>query len=357
MIQKMSSAEINNIMTEAKDQLKELNKDFKLAKEDIANKLNIIKYETEYTDLQIDRILKGNYQKQPGLTACATIEDSYNGYFIKYGNTIHSEVTKPPLNVFNLEVSALNEAYFREDVEVAINNRFEDKYKSILKHDLLQKDLVFDTYPEQELTIKIQLSDLATILGPTKCNVIEIDPYLPGSFDIKELRIYEFTEGGAENSTPYIASNIKDVGIQRLVLNKKINFFKVEMDIKINHESYKNSSVVYPFGLKHIFFYDMDFKSNSYLIAEITSDDFIYFVKDDIILKTPYGDYPTTVTNEQIELYLDKENDTLTTRIDPSTSDNIIGIARNVNTIYAKVPLQPDSNLIGIKFNIVNRQN
>lgn len=359
MIPKISSEELNNILVDAKNKLDTLDKKFDTAKKDMEDKLKIINYESEYVQSTISKIKAGNFQKINGMIGFAHQDKYTTGYYDRYGSTIHAELIKSPINVFNLEVSAFNEFYFREDVSVTVNDITDEKYLSILKHDAIQKPIFFDTYNKDVITVKIELTDLATILGPTRFNVIEIDPFLHGSFDIEEVRIYEFTESGTvnTNAAPVKLSKMPNVGIQRIVLPKKLNFYKVEFDFKVKYETYRNTSIVYPFGLKHIYFYNMDFKTESYVIAEIKSDKNISYIKNEAILKTPYGEETINISTSGIELYLDRDGESFEfySPIEPSYSDEINEIARNVKKIYAKIPVKPEDSLIGIAFDIVNR--
>lgn len=361
MIPKISSDELNNVMEQAKEKLDSLDKKFELSKKDLEDKLKIINYESEYVESTLQKIKTGNYEKISGMKALASLDSSTAGKFHKYGSTVHAELIKSPINVFNLEMSALNEVYFREDVKVAINDEYDDKYLSILQHDTIKKPIFFNTYKDKINTIKIELSNLSMVLGPTRFNVIEIDPYLHGSFDILDVRIFEFTEQGTadENVAPIKLGRLPGVGIERIVLPRKINFYKIEIDIHVNYETYRNTSVVYPFGLKHIYFYDMDFKTDSYIITEIKSSEYIAYIKNDIILKTPFGERESKISLEDIELYLDRDgkSDTLFNPIEASNPDEVKEIARNVKTIYARIPVTPTTNLIGIAFDVVNRSN
>jgi len=359
MIPKISSEELNNILIDAKGKLDTLDKKFEIAKNDMEDKLKIINYESEYVQSTLSKIKSGNFQKIDGMVGFAYLNKSTTGKYDRYGSTVHAELIKSPINVFNLEVSAFNEVYFREDVSVSVNGMKDDKYLSLLKHDVIQKPIFFNTYKDNLVTIKIELTDLATILGPSKFNVIEIDPFLHGSFDIEETRIYEFTEEGTvnTNAAPLTLPKMPNVGMERIVLPEKINFYKIEMDIRVKYETYRNTSIVYPFGIKHIYFYNMDFKTDSYLIAEITSNKNISYIKNDIIIKTPFGEQAAKITTSGIQLYLDRDGESyeLYSPIEPSSPDDIKEIARNVKKIYARIPISPKDNLIGIAFNIVNR--
>lgn len=359
MIPKISSEELNNILIDAKNKLDTLDKKFDTAKSDMEDKLKIINYESEYVQSTLSKVKSGNYQKIDGMIGFAYKDKIVTGYYDRYGSTIHSQLIKSPINVFNLEVSAFNEFYFREDVSVTVNDVTDEKYLSLLKHDAIQKPIFFDTYKNDLVTVKIELTDLATILGPTRFNVIEIDPFLHGSFDIEEIRIFEFTESGTVNTNaqPTTLSKLPSVGMERIVLPKKLNFYKVEIDFRVKYETYRNTSIVYPFGLKHIYFYNMDFKTDSYVIAEITSDKNIAYIKNDIIIKTPFGEQHAKISTSDIELFLDRDGESFEfySPIEPSYADEINEIARNVKKVYARIPIKPEDSIIGIAFDVVNR--
>ena len=370
MINKISSQEINDIMTAAKGRLDETNKKFEKAKEEIQDRIKIIKYESEYAATIQSKIMSGAYAKVDGLTCFSKLT---GGKYTRYGSTIHAKLIKDPINVFNLHCSGLGDAFFREDVKVAINNNergslvgdaweneftYKEEYLNLLKDDIIEdKGIFFDTYKNKHLTIRVELSSLSSILGPTRFNCIEIDPFLHGSFDIKAVYIYPFDEEGNTVSEPEILEPMENVGKQRIMLPNKINFYKIEFDIQINYESYPGITPVYPFGLKHLYFYDMDFHTDSYLIAELKADKYISYVKNEISVKTPYGFSSAQIGSSGIGLYLDRNGEALTSEIESSTSTNINELARSTKTIYAHIPISTSLSLIGMAFSLVERTN
>ena len=357
MIPKLSSQELNEIYDNAKLKLENINQTFDRAKNDLDTKMKIINYEADYINSIYESIRNGSYITNKGMVSFYNLEEKR---FKKYGNIVHAELVKEPINIFNINMSGLGEKYFRDDVSVSINNKSSSLYTSILKDEVIEdKEIYFDLRSESTLTLAVKLNDTSCILGSTRCNCIEIDPFLPGSFDINQIRIYSFEKDGSINNEtqPYIINDIHKVGRTRFVLDKKINFYKIEFDITINYQTYRNTSVVFPFGIKHLFFYDMDFKTDSYLIAEINTTNNISYIKDDIIVVTAYNSINTTISNEGITLFSENNDGALSYQIEPAQPTNISELPIDTKKLYAKVPLSTSSVLKGIIFFPVERNN
>lgn len=357
MIPKVSSSELNDILIDSKKKLDSLSVDFSDTKKNIEKKLKIINYENEYLNKKLMDFNNGGYVNKKNTIICSNNFINEISHFDQYGNTVHAELIKTPINVFNLEVSALNEFYFREDVSVTVNDKNAEVNLSILKHDMLNKEIFFNEYSNNKIKIEITLNDLSSYFGSTRFNCIEIDPFLQGSFDIDNIEIYEFKDDGTVDTSiePTIYSGIIDVGKERIVLDRKMKFYKVVFNITINYSTIKNEEEVFPFGIKHIYFYDMDFKNSSYITATITSDNYIAYIKNRFEVLSPFGRTSNKLDNTNIRLYLDKEGDTLYNEIEPSDDDEAQEIARNVKTIYAKIPLAETESIIGLTFDIIKR--
>lgn len=355
MIEKMSSNELNKILEDASDQVSKTETRIEKIREDMESKLRVITHENRYVQYVMEKIRLGGYAKA-NLIPLTQIKSSRVS---EYGSTIHAKQIREAINVFNISTSSMNKMYFREDVKVSVNDIESAEYTSILKHDTIPKEIFFNEYEHNVVTLKIELSELSMILGPTKFNVIEIDPFLSGSFDISDIRVYEFTSTGgvSENSAPVSLGRFNNIGPQRIVIPEKLSFYKVEIDINLKFETWKNGSRIYPFGLRHLYFYDMDMDPSSYVIAEIKSNENISYIKNEIKVKNVSKEIDSTIKEMGIELYLDMDKTTfkLSTPIEESTSDNIKEISKNVKVIYAKIPITTSDSIIGIEFYPQNR--
>ena len=141
----------------------------------------------------------------------------------------------------------------------------------------------------------------------------------------------------------------------RIVLDKLHSFYKIDLTFKLSYYNLIDDNKIYPFGLKHIYLINTSFLDNSYGIIEINSDDYINYINDAIKVRTPNEIIETSITNENIEIYLNciiKEDGTyeFSSKQTINKNDNNL-LSVNTKKIYAKVPLQGKA-IIGIQFNI-----
>lgn len=360
MIPEMTSHELNKILVNANDKLSYILNEVNVIKNDIFKKMAIMRYESEYNQYELVKLLNNSYN-----TSGATSGDIINKFtlftpefgntFEVYGSTATPSFIMNPFNVFNILATATGEAFYRDIAEVAINGIIKDEYKDILKHDnIIDKSIYFvevtDEVPTINLSIKI---DTTKTLGNSMFNVIEFDPFFSGSYTINSIKIYS-----QENNDTYEEyTGYENAGRMRIVLNKEYNLYKVDFNITPNYSVTSDGIKKTIAGIKHIYFYNAKFISNAYAVAVIESDKYIDSIQDNISIKTPNQTIDSTISNENIELYLNHT-------INPTTGEHVFSskqeisyigstnpISFNVKKIYAKIPIKEQS-LIGITFKI-----
>lgn len=354
----MSSKELNKIFKESRDMSYAVNEKIDNIKSDISKKLAILKYETEHINKKIDTI-GTNISRD---LSVISFDHTSSGLYTDYGYSVHAKFSKSPIDLFNLKLSS-GSSMFREDVAVGINDIYKEEYKSIIMaENNMNKAIVFEELFTDIATVDIEL-DRSNILGTSRFNMIEIDPYLYGAYDILNVNIYSLDTAGTLKNEPDISLNGFDkIGRTRIILPEKKKFYKITIDFKINFKSLKADQEIYPFGLKHIYFYEADFNPNSFVIAELNNEDYIEYIYDDLKLYTTQGILDTSIDEQQIEVYTDYIGNTLSGRIYPSTEAIKNRIAKNTKKLYIKIPLvlynKAESSireylcLNGIKFNI-----
>jgi hypothetical protein len=345
MIPKTSSQELNDILTNANEKIAEVNSKIDTIKSDLHEKLMIMKYETDYVNDCLYKLRAGTYTKDGTMKSLISV---FNNKYDSYGSVVHASFIKEPVNVFNLKVTGTGEVFFRDDMKVTVNGQTDDKYKSILKHESLTRDIFFEELTSPDVNITIETLEANKMLGPTRFNMIEIDSFLNGSYDITEMNIYSLNADGTMNTTPAKYS-YPDVGKLRAILPEKVSFYKIEMKIKLKYKTKKNDIDIYPFGIKHLYLYDADFQPESYAILTLESDKNIASVHEDIRVKDTAGVRASTFTEEGIEVFVDNNNGVLDTPVPTSTANQLNIIARNVNILYVKIPLIGKA-LIGLEF-------
>lgn len=361
-IYKMSSQGYNEILENTIEKIEEMSDEMKKVKNDIFKKVKIIKHEEEYLSYLYEKASYSIKEEDNFIF----LNKKYDGLYRGYSNVVHPYFKQDPINVFNLKVVNGKESYFRDEVKVSINGIEDDHFKNILKAEgVRNKEIFFEEYDvkreisllsdntpienkndKTEIVIEV---DKEKALGSTKFNIIEIDPYLYKSFDIESIKIY--TDDKEEPD--YTISNIENIGKTRYVLDKKYDLKKVIFNIKHNYSTYVEGKEVFPFGLKHIFFLEADFRSDSYIIASYKSDSYIDDIKDKVEVISALNKRDSSLTEEGIKIYLSYENGVLSIEQEPS-NDIKKPIARNLKTVYFKIPLKHEA-MIGYKF-LINKR-
>ena len=369
-IKKMSSQDFNNLLETTEGKIAKINNDVVAIKNDMQSKLTVIEHEISYLNSSLSKL--SNATPQDG--AYVLLNNNFHGLYSTYCDNIHPYLKKTPINVFNVKPINSNDMYFKDEAKVAINGVETDHYKDILKEDTVSSKKIFfeeftaDTIiktdksgasfvdDKKNITVTVSI-DQQKAYGINKFNMIEIDPYLMKSFDIESINIYD-----SNLTTPVkTVTNLLGVGKTRVILDKKYLFKKVEFVIAPKYSTLKNNIEVIPFGLKHIYFYEADFRNDSYLNITYESENFIDYVHNKVQFYTPTGMVESTLSEQGIKIYLDNVNNVLGTELEPT--DNIRKtISRNIKKIYFKVPLGQSNNSVsatstiyGIKFFIESR--
>lgn len=338
MIPTMNSQELNKIFKQAQDKSISVTEGLNNAKKDIAKKLTILNYQTEFIKNKLNTI-KGEIWQDD----IVAFNHTSTGDFSDYGSCVHAKFNKTPIDLFNLKLNN-GGSMFRDDIFVRIDGIEREEYKSILMaENTLNKEIYFEEYFTNTVNIEVEI-DRSNILGTTRFNVIEIDPYIYGAYDILSINIYTSDETGATKNEPTFSINGFDsIGRTRIILDKKYKLHKISMDFKINLKSYKADQEVYPFGLKHIYFYEADFKPTSFVVAEYINDEYIEYINDKTMLYTTQGKIDTTLSEYNIEVYTDYVGNTLSGRVYPSTETDKNRIIKNTKRLYLKIPLVLDN--------------
>lgn len=345
MIPKINSQEINDILLSAKDEIYNIEKSVNIMKKDIEEKLFIINHENNY----ISNLLSSPLEVKNILA----IKNNNQGDFEKYGVTSYPTPLKELNNIYNLRVMGNGKYFFREDAKAYYSfeaGSYDDivnkgvDCSDILKHDSLENKNIFFIESDKDNLALVIKPDVNNLLGNSYSNVIEIDPFLSGSFDIKQINI--FAEG--DLLTPKLSfSNIEKVGKIRLVWEEPINISLISFQIKLNYRTDKNNKNIYPFGLKHIYLYEAAFSANSYTVIEYLTDEYISYFSDEYTAVLLTGEELRYIEADNIEVYIDKE---LRIPVFPNNE-----IARNTKSLYIKIPLKFES-IIGYKFKVENRK-
>lgn len=356
MIQKLTSHELNNVFNKSNEKLKNITIDVKNIKSNFNKILKLLRYELQYNEEQLNNIKTiqsefGEITTNNETRILTSLVTSIPSKYSKYGSVVTPMFKKEPTNVFNVISTDDNKAFYRDIINVYINDNNKAEYKDIFKHDSIQEKQLFFQEIVNKNTLKIDIVlDSSKTFGRTYFNMIEIDSFFNGSYDIENIKIY--TSNNEDTYDEY--KGYKDIGKARFILDKVYDFIKVSFELKINYNTDVDGLNIYPFALKHIYFYKADFSTDSYSIVKIIRENYIDTIDDEILLVEYNKITKSSITNENIELFLncntdDEQNILLTNKIEPSQNQSIKPIPINVKCVYAKIPLT-NKGLIGVCF-------
>jgi hypothetical protein len=350
-IPKLNSKDLNSVLTKAQNAIVKMQSDVDSIKLDTAEKLMVLRNEQEFVmgellkmSTILDNSADGNQLRGIKNKAILTGGESLSGTYDSFGTTVHRKFLRQPVNVFNLMTT--NGPMFRDNVEVSINGEKREKHKQILMHTAaVGKGTVFGEYNSPNIKLEVTI-DTGNLLGDTNFNVIEIDPFLAGSFNIKSLKVFDMHRDPASATPEYEAKDLKRVGPSRFILDRKYELLKVEMEIEL---LFKNGIGKYPFGLKHLYFLNADFNPDSFIVAKIEKNNFVETISEDIFVKDQFGKRATTTKDEEIRLYLSETNGVLEYELETSSNQIINAVSRNTREFFVRIPLQ-NSALTSIEF-------
>lgn len=341
----LSSKDLTEKLMQADSSIEAIKNGVEDIQRDLSQKLSIIHNEETFAARKLEELalyVQGsnhlvNSRKEKVVFGLDVPE---NEHFELFGGTIHPEFLRVPRNLFNL--TSRTGPLFRGNVVTYLNGEVNTSLKmALMQEGAAGKEPFFIESETDEVSIIIEL-DRSVLLGDSHFNMIEIIPYLEGSFDIKSLDIREITSPGVISKT---VTDVKDIAKSRFLFDKKYELFSIELIVKLN---YQNESGLYPFGLHSLQFLNADFVAGSHAICKISRTEYIEYVGNNIVVQTNEGASETTMLDEGIQAYIGYANGVLSGEIQISTDDVIYPIARNAKDIFLKIPLSKSIKSIAL---------
>lgn len=338
MIKQISSHDLNTIMSNAQKKLTEAQKQLYNMKDIMRNHLEILNEESVWNQICLDKIKDMNQTDYLSVPLYENAEGSFSTYYLD----VLPMFVKEPLNVFN--ITSTQTVFFREDVNLFLLKEGDQKedVTDILKHDSLKDTYFFRRFKEKDVTFELEIKDYQYPLGASRFNIIEIDGFLPGSFKLKSVALYYGDES-------IVYSNFNRLGKNRILLEEKKQLQKIEFAFELLHAVQAEQETYYPFGLKHIYLYNADFKKDSHAIIKIKSESPIELIQDECMVSSNRGAIETTLNKLGVEIYAHYADNQLYMPIAISTPYEIYKIPLQTDTLYAKVPIQDAFSQIGFK--------
>lgn len=344
MIKKLTSEQFMNILEDAQDSISSTKEQVENIKSEIENRINLINNIEEYNQYRIELL---NRKEKSSAKSGVLLIDSEDiaGNYSTCGITVHPEI-KSSTNVMNF---ATPEGYiYKNNATVSMDNKEDTSYNAMLMDDSIQgKGIAFDEFDSSEIKLTVTINP-TELLGDTKTNVIELFPYLPGSFDINDVEVFTMQDYKTDSKiipTYSINQGMLSVGNSRIFLNEKLDVWKIIFNITLN---YKNEAGKYPFGLKHLYLLNANLVSSSYVDVKVSADSTIKYISEDIIITDQYGERESTCADEGIKLYANNIGGELSYSIMTSKGITLNAMTKNIKEFYLHVPL--DRSIISVKF-------
>lgn len=337
MIVKNNSFELMNRFKKAEQDINNIAASFEDLKNNLETKTKVLAQNNDYALWLLNKIKEKKYNTNKILLAD---EDKIiAGAYGIYGSTVHPRFLSSS-NLFNLKTSL---GYVYKDIAtVSINEEEKKEYTNILKEDSISgKTPILEKYQGQDVKVKIEINT-DSIFVERDFNVIELCPFLPGSFSISEIRIEEslgdiYTYPGDINKT----------GLIRICLPKTL---KLKSIIFFIHLEYQTEDNLYPFGFKHIYFLNAKLGTSS-IIVPVEKNGYIDYISEEITVHDQYGihrDAEDTCKKWHIKLYMHYSNDQLMNEIIPLYGTNQSYLSRNIRTFYMEIPIT--TSLVSVDF-------
>lgn len=348
---KLSSRDLMSLLDNTYSRISTMEENIASLKLNLDSRLSVIRNMQEYenkkmTDLA-DLIENGKWIEQANKIVLANA-NIISGQYNIFGSSVHPAFLKDPIDILNYKT--VNGYAFKDNAIVSINETAKPKYIGALQHDsILDQDICFEEFDTPNLEIEIKINP-GKLLGSTNFNLIELVPFIPGSFDISNIEVYSLQGYYMDDMTPdsSITNTIHNVGATRILIDRTITMYKVKFNVKIN---YKNRNGAYPFGIKHIYFLNANFNTDSYIVVKSDQVKYIDIISENLTVVDQTGKVDTTCKEEGLELFIEWDNGI---GIDPITTSKGINnnpLPRDIKSFYIKYPIKRSTN--SIQFNSI----
>lgn len=335
----VTSKQLMSVLNDAQERIATLESMTAVMKLNLDSRLSVIRNIQEYEQQQMTELTSlvenGIWTERKNRIVCGRT-DIIQGVYDKFGSTIHPQFLKVPSNVFNFKTT--NGYAYKDNAVITVNEVIKPKYIAMLMHDSVNgQDICFEEYdtPTIEISIKVNPGEL---LGTTAFNLLEIVPFIPGSFDIISLEVYSL-QGyylGDVLADSKIPGPIRKVGVSRILIDRTVNLYELKMTVFVN---FRNSNGRYPFGIKHLYFLNAAFDPNSYAVFKVKENKYIDTVSEDVTVTDQTGVVNSTCKEERMELYINWVDGVGVDSIVTSKGLTNNPIVRDTDSFYVYYPI------------------
>jgi len=353
MRERMSSYQLMKVLDDAEDSIGSLRSDVNSMREELGKELSIFSNSMEFAMESIGRFDEYLLQKEGQSVTTAVLADMeiLDGEYEKYGLSVHPVCMSVPTNVFNFQ--SATGPIFKNNANIYLGNKAMADYVPMLMHDAIKgKGTAFGELESDTVTLRIEVNP-NDLFGATTCNTIEFLPYISGSFDITQIRIYSMSDYRSKSSIPTLLldNTIPNIGAQRIILEDGVDLYACEIDMKLK---FCNAAGKYPFGFRHIYFLEGNYSNEATILFKMSRENYIDWISDVITVHDQDGIRSTTCTEEGIKLYGSYSYGVLSAEILPSRGVIQNTIPRNIRDFYVQMPIS--KCVSSIRFKEINER-
>lgn len=354
MIKKLSSKQMMDTFDEAESRLETLRESTDAMRLELNKKIKVFEDSIEFATTSLNKYNEYLLTKERinnNTTILSEPDIIIYGKYDAYGISVGPQSVSKQVNVFN--IMSPTGAIYKANANIYINSKVANDHTGMLMHDSIKaKTMSYEEFDTSDITLRIEVNP-GNLLGATNFNQLEFLPQLPGSFDIRQIRIFTMQDymNKSENPSFNKSVSIPSVGPSRFLFEDSHNLYALELDIHLN---FQNGNNKFPFGMRHIYFLQSNFNPSSSVILKLTREKYIDYISDKIILHDQNGIRNTTCTEEHIKLYAAYSNGVLSQEI--TTTKGVVPntISWNIHDIYLEIPLT--KNIVSLKFNTISER-
>lgn len=339
MIYRNNSKELMDRFAKAETDIKNLDVRLDSFVKNVQNKTQVIHETNKYIEYSLNTLAEKGSADDNDKIVFAYEDNIVSGAYGIYGQTIHPRFLNSN-NIFNFKTSV--GPVYKDVATVKINDDTKKQYADLLKDDaVLDQQPVFNLYKDNAVSLTITIPSDSSLID-REFNVIELCPFLPGSFDIVTMTITE--EDGTEYDYP---GDIEKCGCMRICFPTKMQLKEISFVFRLN---YQTIGSLYPFGFRHIYFLNADYADSS-IVIPVTKKSYINYISEEVSVHDQYGTHNTlndTCSKWGIRAFMYFNNNILENEITPLYGSNQSYISRNIKTFYLQIPIS--TSLISMEF-------
>lgn len=347
----VSSQQLMSVLSDAENRIQTLEKSSAILNSNVNRRLLVIRNIQEYELAQMTDLLqyiKENTEVLDNTKIVLARADIVAGVYDKFGSTLHPQLLKTPSNVFNFRTPS---GYaFKNNAVVTVNDEVKSQYTAMLEHDTIQgQDIFFEEFTTPNITINVKVNP-GELLGTTAFNLLELVPFIPGSFDIRACEIFSLQGYYTSDTVPdsSFPNVIQNVGVSRFLIDQTINLYELRLNISLN---FRNSNGKYPFGIKHLYFLNANFNPDSYVVVRVRKNNYIDTVSENLTVTDQSGIVDSSCKAEDITLYCDWTNGIGVNEIVTSKGLTNNPVVYNTKSFYVHYPIV--RSVTALQFNSV----